>query len=279
MLEFEGKWRYDSPGSVERKAVWAFRELIDRICGQGSRKGILEHFKSHFASAAGFPHSTSSDEGWASTDLDNMMTEASENAPLFIEAFYNACEELDRRHPEMEMPGVGRINRILIEAGSGFQIDPPKLVATRVHLPIAVPDEVPSLDTQAKAAIEEALEASERALSEGNGRQAVQEVLWLLETFATAFRSKKILDGSIHGRYFNKIIDELRRRGEGHQKQILQWLMNLHGYLSSPTGGGVRHGVDLNEGLELGITEARLYCNLIRSYLTFLIAEHERLQR
>ena len=136
-----------------------------------------------------------------------------------------------------------------------------------------------SLDTQAKAAIEEALEASERALSEGNGRQAVQEVLWLLETFSTAFRSEKILDDSIHGRHFNKIIDELRRRGEGHQKQILQWMMKLHGYLSSPTGGGVRHGVALNEDLELGITEARLYCNLIRSYLTFVIAEHERLQR
>ena len=279
MLEFEGKWRYDSPGSVETEVFWAFRELIDRICGQGSRKGVLEHFKFHFASAAGVPHSTSSDEGWASTDLYNVMTEASENAPLFIEAFYNACEELDRRHPEMEMPGVGRINRILTDAGSGFQIDPPKLVATRVHVPIAVPGEVPSLDTQAKAAIEEALKASERALSEGNGRQAVQEVLWLLETFSTAFRSEKILDGSIHGRYFNKIIDELGQRGEGHQKQILQWMMNLHGYLSSPTGGGVRHGVDLNEGLELGITEARLYCNLIRSYLTFLIAEHERLQR
>ena len=279
MLEFEGKWRYDSPGSVGREVVWAFRELIDRICGQGSRKGILERFKSHFASAAGVSHYASSDEGWASTDLDNLMTDASENAPLFIEAFYNACEELDQRHPEMEMPGVGRINRILKEAGSGFQIDPPKLVATRVHVPIAVPDEVPSLDTQAKAAIEEALEASERALSEGNGRQAVQEVLWLLETFSTAFRSEKILDGSIHGRYFNKIIGELRRRGEGHQKQILEWMMNLHGYLSSPTGGGVRHGVDLNEGSQLGITEARLYCNLLRSYLTFLIAEHERLQR
>ena len=56
-------------------------------------------------------------------------------------------------------------------------------------------------------------------------------------------------------------------------------MMQLHGYLSSPTGGGVRHGVDLNEGMEFGITEARLYCNLIRSYLTFLIAEHERLHR
>ena len=279
MLEFEGKWRYDSPGSIEREAVWAFRELIDRICGQGRRKGILEHFKSHFASAAGVPHDTSSDESWASTDLDSVMSEASENAPLFIEAFYNACEELERRHPEMEMPGVGRINRILTDAGSGFQIDLPRLIATRVHVPIAVPDEVPSLETQAKEAIEKALEASERALSEGNGRQAVQEVLWLLETFSTAFRSEKILDGSIHGRYFNKIIEELHRRGEDHQKQILQWMMNLHGYLSSPTGGGVRHGVDLNAGRELAIAEARLYCNLIRSYLTFLIAEHERLQR
>ena len=24
----------------------------------------------------------------------------------------------------------------------------------------------------------------------------------------------------------------------GHQKQILQWMMNLHGYLSSPTAAG-----------------------------------------
>jgi hypothetical protein len=40
-----------------------------------------------------------------------------------------------------------------------------------------------------------------------------------------------------------------------------------------------RHGVDLKEGLALGIDEARLYCNLIRSYLMFLIAEHERVSR
>ncbi len=279
MLEFEGKWRFDSPGPIEREVIWGFRELIDRICNQGQRKGILEHFKSHFASAAGTAHYTSSDEGWASTDLDRIMDTASENAPMFIEAFCNACEELERDRPEMEMPGVGRINRILTDAGSGFQIDPPKLIATRVHVPITVPDEAPSLDMEAKQAIEDALAASERALSEGNGRQAVQDVLWLLETFSTAFKSKEILDGSIQGKYFNKIIKELHWHGEVHQKQILKWMMNLHGFLSSPTGGGVRHGIDLNEKRELGIAEARLYCNLVRSYLTFLIAEHERLQR
>lgn len=279
MLQFEGKWRYDSPGAAEREVIWAFRELIDKICGQGWRKGVLEHFKSNFASAAGTSYHSSSDESWASTDLDELMNEASKNAPLFIEAFYKTCEELGRQNPEMEMPEVRRINRILSDTGSGFQIDPPMLVATRTHVPIAVPEEVPSLDRQAEWAIREALAASERLLDQGNARQAVQEVLWLLETFSTAFRSERVLDGNVHGRYFNKIVDDLRRHGGGHQEHILDWMMKLHGYLSSPTGGGVRHGVDLNEGREFGITEARLYCNLIRSYLTFLIAEHERLQR
>ena len=223
MLEFDGNWRFESPGPVEREVESEFRQLIDRICGQGQRKRILEHFKSHFAAAAGVPHHTSSDESWASTDLDRVMSEASENAPLFIEAFYNACNELEDAHPHMEMPGIGRVNRILSDAGSGFQIDPPRLIATLAHVPIAVPDEAPSLDMQAKAVIEEALEASERALSEGNGRQAVQEVLWSLETFSTAFRSEKVLEGSIHGRYFNKIVGELRRHGDGHD--AIAWLL------------------------------------------------------
>lgn len=261
-------------------AAWEFQKLVERICGQGDRKCILEHFKFYFAAAAGMEYYPSSNESWASTDLDRAMSEASENAPLFIEAFYNACNKLEKEHPEMEMPGVTRINQILSNADAGFQIDPPRLIATRVHVPIAVPNEAPSLDMQAEETIQRALDASEQALNEGNGRQAVQEVLWLLESFSTVFRNEEILGGGIHGRYFNKIVKELRDHGEGHhQRQILQWMMSLHGYLSSPTGGGVRHGVDLNEGQEIGIVEARLYCNLIRSYLTFLIAEYERLQR
>ncbi|CCJ07280.1 Uncharacterized protein BN69_1829 [Methylocystis sp. SC2] len=278
MLFFENEWRFESPGSIERDVEAGFLDLINRICGQGNRQNILEHFKSHFSAAAGRPHHVSSNASWAASDLETEMSYAATNAPLFIEAFYSACEELQQR-PDIALPDIGRINRILSDAGAGYQIDPPNLVATRVHIPIAVPEQPPSLDVQAQTLIDEALRASERALAEGNGRQAVQEVVWLLETIATAFRSPDIFDGSIQGRYFNKIVPELRQRGRGHQEQIFGWMMTLHGYLSSPTGGGVRHGVDLKEGLALQLHEARLYCNLIRSYLTFLIAEHERLSR
>lgn len=279
MLQFDGRWRFDSPGPIEPAVREGFRELINRISGQGARKAILEHFKARFAAAASTQYWPSTNERFASDDLDREMEQASENAPVFIEAFWDACEDLRTRNPAMVLPDPARINRVLLDADAGYQLDPPMLVATRVHIPISVPEAPPSLDVQAQAIINQALHASERSLSEGDGRQAVQEVLWLLETVSTAFRDPDIFDGSIQGRYFNKIIGELRHRGRGHQEQILQWMMTLHGDLSSPTGGGVRHGVDLKEGLALHIDEARLYCNLIRSYLTFLIAEHERLAR
>jgi hypothetical protein len=51
----------------------------------------------------------------------------------------------------------------------------------------------------------------------------------------------------------------------------------MHGYLSSPTGGGVRHGIDLAGGVDLDPSAARLFCNLTRSYISFLIMEHESL--
>jgi hypothetical protein len=279
MLQFEGRWRYDSPGSIEPAVVEGFRDLINRISGQSQRKAILEHFKARFSAAASVEYWPSTNERFASEDLDIEMARAAANAPVFIEAFWGACEELRARNPAIVLPDASRINRVLTDGDVGYQLDPPMLIATRVHIPISIPEAPPSLHAQAQALINQALDGSERALSEGNGRQAVQEVLWLLETISTAFRSPEIFDGSIQGRYFNKIIGELRQRGRGHQEQILQWMMTLHGYLSSPTGGGVRHGVDLKEGLALQIDEARLYCNLIRSYLTFLIAEHERISR
>ena len=82
------------------------------------------------------------------------------------------------------------------------------------------------------------------------------------------------------GQYFNNIADELRRHHKGQTvEQAINWMKALHGYLSSPTGGGVRHGATLKADVTMLPHEARLFCNLIRSYLSFLLDEHERLSR
>ena len=115
-------------------------------------------------------------------------------------------------------------------------------------------------------------------LAEGKGREAVQESLWLLETVATAFRGVATETGTVEGKYFNDIVKDLQRLHKGTTVgRVLKWAEETHGYLSSPTGGGVRHGLDLNAGIELSPNDCRLFCNLVLSYLTFLLAEHERL--
>lgn len=182
------------------------------------------------------------------------------------------------RNPAMGLPDVARINRILAEHNTGYRIEPPNLIASAAHPPIAVPEKPPSLDARAQEIIQSSLQTSERLLAEGKARPAVQEILWLLETVVTAFRGVQTDDGTVQGTFLNNIVRDLREKGRGKRlDQILGSMMTLHGYLSAPKGGGIRHGVDLKEGIAVDSNEAQFYCNLIRSYITFLIVEHGKL--
>jgi hypothetical protein len=108
MLHFDGAWRFDTPGPIAGGVVSGFEELIRKIVAQGDRQSLLEHFKRHFAGAAGAPYHSSSSASWAESDLRDLMRRVSDNAPLFIEAFYNACEELRARTPQIALPDVAR---------------------------------------------------------------------------------------------------------------------------------------------------------------------------
>lgn len=208
------------------------------------------------------------------------MKQAAENAPMFIEAFYDAGISLQKIHPDFVVPDIPSINHILAKYGAGYELHPPDLIARNPQSAIPVQDRPPSLDEEAHAIIQRSLKQAEDSLAIGNGRQAVQEILWLLETVSTAFQGLAIGESTVQGKYFNKIADELRRHHKGQTvEQAINWMTTLHGYLSSPTGGGVRHGGTLKADVVMLPHEARLFCNLIRSYLSFLLDEHERLSR
>ena len=280
MLKFKSAWRFDTPGPIADGVREEFSRLIGKVAAQGSRQSILEHFKNFFAGASGTTASWSSSASWAETDLSSYMYDAASNAPLFIEAFYDACVSLQPKHPDWALPDVEIINRILSSRNAGYQIQPPDLVSLEAHQAIEIPDESPSLDQQAQEIIQQSLKQSEKFLSEGRHRQAVQEILWLLETVSTAFQGLDTGSGTVQGKYFNKIAEDLRKHNKGKiLEQVLNWVTTLHGFLSSPTGGGIRHGTDIKTAIVVQPNEARLFCNLIRSYISFLMAEHARLTR
>lgn len=270
MLKFDKTWRFKSPGPIPQGVARDFYDLIGKIAAQGNVWQIIEQFKIGFG---GTGRSSSLD--WAWSDLSRLMDSTAENAPLFIEAFWNCCVDLEQSG--LGVPDVQIINAIMAEHGAGYEIQLPDLITTRSYTPITVPRLAPSLDEQARALINECLAESERMLDAGQGRRAVQEILFLLESITTAFRGMGEDTVTIQGKYFGPIINEMKKRERGKaQENILTWMATLHGYLSSPTGGGVRHGTDLKEGIAIQPHEARLYCNLARSYLTFLLEEHDQ---
>ena len=174
------------------------------------------------------------------------------------------------------------INAILAKHNIGFEIrlfrlEPRESAAVSV---VPVAEVPPTLAERAVDLLQASLSRSEELLSERRGREAVQEGLWLLETVATAFRGLDTGVDKVDGKYFNQIVKELRKAKVGTTlDRVLEWMIMLHGYLSSPSGGGVRHGLDLDKGVPISDNEARLFCNLIRSYLSFLLIEHEHLAR
>jgi hypothetical protein len=279
MLAFEKAWRFQSPGAIPDEVRWAFAEFINRVAGQsGNQKHVIEHFKRRFSAAAGRDYVNSSSLDWAHGDLRTAMEEAQGNAALFIEAFYDAVTDLARERPELGLPEISHINKVLWENNVPYEVSPPDLISRNPQTPIPVEASAPSFAQQARTTIFASLEDMDLLLAESRDRPAVQEGLWLLESIVHAFQGLETDGGTVQGAYFNKIVEDLSRHHQGQVlQQALKWATQLHGYLSSPTGGGVRHGRDLRADLAMTPQEARLYCNLIRSYISYLIAEHERL--
>ena len=289
MLRFDPSWRFEPPPngryknrSIPPEAIWDFDSLIRKVTTQGNRWDMLEHFKGAFSRAAGQTHFRSSSESWAESDLSSAMSQAAENAPLFLEALYDACEEL--REKGLFAPDTVMINTICQKQQIGYELKPPELLlrdsASAIKTTsVPVVERPPTIAEQALEILQQSLERSERLLAEGHYREAVQESLWVLESLTTAFRGIEVEGEAVRGKYFNDIVRDLKRVAKGSTlERVMEWVTNLHGFLSSPTGGGVRHGMDLTDGILIGPGEARLFCNLIRSYIGYLLVEHERLK-
>jgi hypothetical protein len=272
--------RGSSGESLPDVVVSAFLDVIGRIVRQGERWSLLEHFKAYFAGAIGSAHYRSSDEGWAYTDLTSLMRAAASTPALFLESFYDACEAL-RTDGKYEVPDVALMNDLCWERGVPYEIRPPKLLRVGEPRPrVPTPQPPPSLADSASAIVRQSLQRAEELLVENRPREAVQEMLWILESMITVFRGAQLPSGTIQGRYFNEISRELRNVSRGTTlERVIDWCSQLHGYLSSPTGGGVRHGLDLKSGTPISQEQGRLFCNLILSYVTYLMSEHARTVR
>ena len=85
---------------------------------------------------------------WAESDLSGYMTEAPDNAPMFIVDLYDAGNSI-KKHPDFVVPDVPSINHILAKHSVGYELQPPDLISRNLKAIIPVQDRPPSLDDEA----------------------------------------------------------------------------------------------------------------------------------
>ena len=128
-LKFPNEWRINPPKSsylntdtITQSAIQDFMGLIRKTATQGDIQYFFEYFKKYFCLADGSPHFRSSSENWAETDLLQAMAEVSNYPPLFLEAFYNACESIKKRNKDLFVPDANLINQVCERNNIGYYI-------------------------------------------------------------------------------------------------------------------------------------------------------------
>ncbi len=288
MLNFNPQWRLQPPmndglhhGEIPGEAVEEFIQLIRAIALGERRKATWEHFKRRFSGPARREFWASTNSDYAEQDGAEYIRSSAQNPLIFIEAFYDAWTELSQQHPQQIPEIVEPINSIFARFGIGYRLAPPYLEVVGQPPPlllVALPEV--TIEESARDVIRTSLDRAANLLGQGEDRAAVMESLWLLDSVTTVFSGLDLPNGRIDGVYFTTIARDLRRLNvAGPFSHAIRWMESMYGYLSSPGGGQIRHGMNLSDELHLNRNEARLYCNLIRSYVEYLLGEHERLTR
>ncbi len=261
--------------AITNEAVDEFFTFAKLTAQRGDAEEIYYIFRGEFSEAVGMPRYRSSSLYFAPSDAKLAMENAASNAPVFIAAFYRACTEVAERFGPTNVPDVAMVNRLLEKYRIGYVIDPPKL-RPREAVDV-VPVHPTNLLQQAHEKFRSAVERSEQLLRENKSEEAVNHIWWLLESISTAFAGLTVNGRKIEGDYFNAVVKNIQQAGGGSTLgTVARWLAALQSYLSGTDQGGIRHGRQLHlEGLQPH--EAVLFFNLTRSYISYLLAEYERL--
>lgn len=123
----------DSAEALDGDAMADLLAMAKKIQSPRGYKSVLETFKSHFGRSTGAGTSRSSSVDWAESDLWQIARDAANDAPGFIAAFFNACEQLEAGGATV--PDDAHINSVLAKYGCRYQIRDGELVTSVLHVP------------------------------------------------------------------------------------------------------------------------------------------------
>jgi hypothetical protein len=252
-LKYPAAWRFgpprssgsltDSlpPGAVDGLVKFA---MIAAGAHASGRDRGLEHMKRSISEATGGSYYPSSSESWAETDLRLYVEEGRKNPPALIDGIVTGCRDTPVGTGEGLLFDPGPINAMLRTHGVGYEVVGDELrLSSLVGMPESTP--APSLLDNTQAELGVAWKRADELLSSGHPDEAVSKIWFVIESLLVAFRGLTIDGKMVEGSYFNEIVKSLRRRDlDPMFKMVLEIATRVHGQLSDPATGGIRHGRD-----------------------------------
>ena len=161
------------------------------------------------------------------------------------------------------------MNRILGAHGIGYRLAPPNLETLGEPAPLIEVVIPAATRGRARTEVIRAYLSTALLIISSGGRIALRDGI-VMATGQRDYHLQRACFAERPGerRLLNTIVGDLRRlQLGGVLPHATRWMEALYGYLSAPGGGQIRHGMNLSNEIQLNRNEARLYCNLIRSYM------------
>jgi hypothetical protein len=283
-MDFPNAWRWSSPkvpapyvSTIPESVLEELVSLATRLSAfsdKGEKAG-LETFKARVCSALGRAYSESSSGSWTHTDLVALSNELSLNPPLLIEAYVTAAKLLTDGKGQPVLVDPAPINVILERGSVGFVVRGDSIVLRGGVEPDISP--APTLIEQSNQELAAAWTRAEELLGEGQNREAVTAIWWVVESVLTVFKGRKVGSSVVEGAYFNEILKSLKKAAPNTFIRLsLSLSAQLQELLSDPKKAAVRHGGTFDMA-RMSPREARLLIDLAKAFARFFCAEYEAL--
>jgi len=284
-MKYPPAWRFAPPKDTDRvnstvpeEALEELLRLASRAAGlhPRGREAGLEHMKHSISATSGRGYSPSSSESWAETDLRRLLEGLKDEPPVLIEGIVTGCRSITDSEGRSILDDPTPINRIMEKFGMGYRISGDEILLGE-SIPPPTVEPVPSLIEQTAAELGKAWKRADQLLDEGHPDEAVAKIWFVLESILTVFRGLKVGDQTVEGAYFNKVVHSLKGTEiDPTFKMVLDLASRVHGQLSDPSTGRLRHGSEL--GIPpISPQEGRFLVGFAKSLGYYICSEYQRL--
>jgi len=251
------------------------RHHASLLPSQAGEKRVLEII-TRVLDPDGYSHSTSVE--WAANDFRQRAYSARESARSFLADILEGFRQIERYG--FPTRSEADVNTVLREVRSRWRVANGLAQVNTTASGVDTRNQGLAISEGCRREIDASVDKAEILLANGDGRDAVREMVDLMETVTSAFQGREFGGRKFKGKNLSHVAKSLASLGDDEFiRHAMHEMERFYGLMSSRERG-VRHGKlweVLESGADIDILAAQLYCDMARAYMNFILATYDKI--